>query len=159
MADKELSVSRLFSPRQIELATFLSGPFSAIYLLIANLKILGRHQLLKKVILIGVLILLCTTLAHIYLNQTYLGIALTKTDQGNSQNLENFLYTFIVWLFLKKHHLTKEEISASTQFEFRSNWKVLGFSLLGFGTLIIYGVFLLTVYAELGWIPRPAFLQ
>ena len=155
MADTELSVSRLFSPRQIELATFLSGPFSAIYLLIANLKILGRHQLLKKVILIGVLILLCTTLAHIYLDQSYSDHPYWE----KAQNLENFLYTFIVWLFLKKHHLTKEEISASTQFEFRSNWKVLGFSLLGFGTLIIFGVFLLTVYAELGWIPRPAFLQ
>ena len=155
MADTELSVSRLFSPRQIELATFLSGPFSAIYLLIANLKILGRHQLLKKVILIGVLILLCTTLAHIYLNQSYSDHLYWE----KAQNLENFLYTFIVWLFLKKHHLTKEEISASTQFEFRSNWKVLGFSLLGFGTSIIFGVFLLTVFAELGWIPRPAFLQ
>ena len=62
---------------------------------------------------------------HIYLDQSYSDHPYWE----KAQNLENFLYTFIVWLFLKKHHLTKEEISASTQFEFRSNWKVLGFSL------------------------------
>ena len=103
----------LYSPRQIEIATYLTGPVSAIYMLVKNYNILEQHRISRNVKYIGAFVFVI-----------YAVIALYFPFKVPFPILQGIPVLF-VWAVLKKYHMTKEEIIMLSPFSFRSNWSVL----------------------------------
>ncbi|MBU1438670.1 MAG: hypothetical protein KJ930_13170 [Gammaproteobacteria bacterium] len=106
----------IYSPRQIQLATFFGGPFAAAYFLKKGFEAIGKSELAKKAFYISLLF------------SFILLIGLPFLPEKMPNNSITLLYFIPVVLLLKNNYLTKDEIIASENFEFESSWKVFGLS-------------------------------
>ncbi|WP_448570005.1 hypothetical protein [Thalassotalea ganghwensis] len=115
----------IYSPRQIQAATFFGGPFAAAYFLKFSFESIDKHDLASKSFifsLIGSVLII--------------GI-LPFLPEKMPNNVIPLLYLIPVVALLKKHYFTKEQIIESEEFEIESSWKVAGISL---ASVILYGV-------------------
>lgn len=120
---------RIYSPRQIQVATFFGGPFAAAYFLKSSFESINKHELASKSFIFS---LISSVLI--------IGI-LPFLPEKMPNNVIPLLYLIPVVALLKKHYFTKEEIIDSKDFEIESSWKVAGISL---ASVIIYGVIALS---------------
>jgi hypothetical protein len=107
-------MSKMYSPTQIGVGTFLGGPIAAIYFLKTNFDTLGKTALSKKTLQIGVML----TFALI--------LALPFIPDSVPNNIIPIMYLIPVIMIVKNYQLTKEQILNSDEYAFQSNWKVVG---------------------------------
>jgi TonB family protein len=112
MEEAKPKADLLYSPRQIEIATFLASP-SAIYMLVKNYNVLEKDEYSRNVKYIGSLVFVLYLFTALYIHYE----VPTTILQG--------IPVFFVWAILQKHHMTKEEIIMLSPFNFQSNWKVI----------------------------------
>tara|TARA_B100000795_G_C22658698_1_gene383219 strand:+ start:41 stop:847 length:807 start_codon:yes stop_codon:yes gene_type:complete len=112
MEEAQPKTDLLYSPRQIEIATFLASP-SAIYMLVKNYNILEQNGYSRNVKYIGPLVFVLYVFTALYIPYE----VPTSILQG--------IPVFFVWAILQKYHMTKEEIIMLSPFNFQSNWKVI----------------------------------
>ena len=114
----------IYSPRQIQVATFLGGPFAAAYFLKSSFESINKQELASKsfiLSLIGSIIII--------------GI-LPFLPEKMPNNVIPLLYLIPVVALLKQHYFTKEEILESEDYQIESSWKVFGISLV---SVVLYG--------------------
>jgi TonB family protein len=121
MKEAQPKTDLLYSPRQIEIATFLASP-SAIYMLVKNYNVLEKDEYSRNVKYIGPLVFVLYVLTALYIPYE-VPISIL---QG--------IPVFFVWAILQKYHMTKEEIIMLSPFNFQSNWKVI---LVGIPALVV----------------------
>ena len=107
MEEAQPKTDLLYSPRQIEIATFLASP-SAIYMLVKNYNILEKNEYSRNVKYIGPLVFVLYVFTALYIPYE----VPTSILQG-------------IPVFFQKYHMTKEEIIMLSPFNFQSNWKVI----------------------------------
>jgi len=112
MEEAQPKTDLLYSPRQIEIATFLASP-SAIYMLVKNYNILEQNGYSRNVKYIGPLVFVLYVFTALYIPYE----VPTSILQG--------IPVFFVWAILQKYHMSKEEIIMLSPFNFQSNWKVI----------------------------------
>ena len=114
----------LYSPRQMEVATFLGGPMCAVYMLTVNFKRLEKPVYARNVLFIGLITVLLWHLVPL-------------TDK-----LPQVVYRIIPLLIVSgiclKYHISKQDILEEPLYIFRSNWKVLLVSIIGWILLFIF---------------------
>ena len=130
----------LYSPRQMEIATFFGGPLCAIYMLPANYKRLEKPKYALYAILIGSIIVILFMLG-----------AFHPLSQKIPQALYQAIPVTILWGICKKYHISKEDIIEDQRYIFRSNWTVFFVSIIGLILAIILIAFLgFFIYGVLG---------
>ncbi len=126
-------MKNIYSPRQIQLATFFGGPLTATYMLTKSFKDIGENKLAKQSLIISLVVSLLTL------------ISLPFSPEKMPNNVLPLLYLVPVIIVLKSHYLTKEEIVDSQSFGFKSSWNVFGLSIVGIVVYLILAFGLLTV--------------
>ena len=114
----------LYSPRQMEVATFLGGPMCAVYMLNVNFKRLEKPVYARNVLFIGLIIVLLWHLVPL-------------TDKI-PQVVYRIIPILIVSGICLKYHIAKQDILEAPLYIFRSNWKVLLVSIIGWILLFIF---------------------
>ena len=114
----------LYSPRQMEVATFLGGPMCAVYMLTVNFKRLEKPVYARNVLFIGLIIVLLWHLVPL-------------TDKI-PQVVYRIIPILIVSGICLKYHIAKQDILEAPLYIFRSNWKVLLVSIIGWILLFIF---------------------
>ena len=144
MEEAQPKTDLLYSPRQIEIATFFAGPVAAIYMLVKNYNILEQYEYSRNVKYIGSFLFVSELVAFRYIP---FDISFTAHQA---------IYLIFVLAILYKYHMKKAEISDSSALDFRSNWVVLLVTLLGFITELaielIVGL-LVIIAADVGLLP------
>jgi hypothetical protein len=132
--------ARLYSPRQIRIGTFLGGPIAAVYLLRANFLALNRTSEAHTTILCGIALL-----AGLLVLVPFL-----------PKHFPNFLIPILISIaagfVADKWQLSKQAIVDSGSYEFQSNWRLLGITLLSiiaFLLIIVVGIVSLTAFGQL----------
>src|SRR5271166_4121575 len=110
--------SRLYTPAQIRVGTFVGGPIAAAYLLRENFLRLGRGSEARTTVLWGVAL-------------TAALMALAPVLPKNVPNVViPLLYSIVAGSVAEKWQLRKQAIRDSGWYQIQSNWRVLGISLL-----------------------------
>lgn len=140
MSDIEQQKIMLYSPIQMQVATFLGGPLCGIYMLTANYKRLEKTEYERNVILIGSIMTVLWMLG-----------ALHPLFDNFPQVVYQAIPALMVWGICKKYHISKEDIIEEQRYTFRSNWTVFIVLIIGM-VLIVALMFPLSffVYAILG---------
>lgn len=112
-----------YSPRQIQVATFLGGPLAAAYFLKQSFEAIDRKDLAKKFFF-----------AYLIISAIIL-VILPFLPEETPNNIIPLVNLIPVVMLLKKHYLTKAEITESEEYKFESSWKVFGISL---ASLLVY---------------------
>jgi len=133
---------KLYSPAQAACGAFLGGPVALIYFLRKNFSALGNDSAASKTVGYGVLFILGLLALIPILPDRFPSIVFT------------IAYIFIAKSISENYQKKKQEIAESPEYDFHSNWRVLGFGLLcavGSGIAIIVPLLILV---ELGiWNP------
>ncbi len=126
ISDKQTSTfvkKKMYSPTQVGLGTFLGGPLAGTYFLKRNFDSLSKDIESKKTLIIGLIFSVAMITVLLILKDKF----------------PNFPYFSIVALYMapvmlvnKQNQLTKESIRDSSEYDFQSNWKVLGLSIAWF---------------------------
>jgi hypothetical protein len=124
----EEKMTKLYSPMQVSLATYLGGPLSAIYFLKVNFDARGESTFSKRVTFFGSLFTIM------------LIVAIPVISPHLSSSIIPLLYLFPVMFVVHKYQLSKQEISDSKEFSFHSNWRVCGLSILWMLAYLILAV-------------------
>tara|TARA_Y200000002_G_scaffold289773_1_gene243855 strand:- start:56 stop:514 length:459 start_codon:yes stop_codon:yes gene_type:complete len=142
----------LYSPRQMETATFFGGPLCGIYMLSANYKRLEKPHYALNVILIGSIILILFMLG-----------AFHPLSQKIPQAVYQAIPVLILWGICKKYHISKEDIIEEQRYTFRSNWTVFFVLIIGLILVLIlitllgffiYGVLGVPITLDLSHLPE-----
>lgn len=139
-SDVEDKTTKLYSPMQVSLATYLGGPLSAIYFLKVNFDALGKSTFAKRVTFFGALI----TILLIF--------AIPVISSHLSSSIIPLLYLFPVMFVVHKYQMSKIDISDSKEFSFHSNWRVCGMSILWMFVYLILAVLVKLALQSVGLI-------
>lgn len=138
--EKDGDVTRLFSPLQAGLAAFVGGPLAGTYAIRKNFLALGDTENAQRFSLAGLLITILLVLSGPFLPDNIPGTAIS------------IIWVVLTAQVLKKYHPSKEEIAASSEYDFKSNWTVAGAAL---ACLLITAACLVVwagVAVALGWL-------
>ena len=121
-------MSKMYSPKQVGVGTFIGGPFAAIYFLKGNFDVLGKEDLSKNTLQIG----LAASLLML--------VIMPFIPDATPDMLLPMLYIIPTLIVVKNHQMTKEQILSSNDYEFQSNWKVFGMSIAWLLLFIVISV-------------------
>ncbi|UTW46100.1 hypothetical protein KFE80_04175 [bacterium SCSIO 12696] len=107
----------MYSPKQVACGT-IGGPVGLIYFLAANFKAMGREDLRKKTLWLGISLIVVLIIMLPFLPDDVPSTPFT------------IAYIIIAYQVADKHQMTKQAIMDSESHDFHSNWKVLGLGLL-----------------------------
>ncbi len=110
-------MSKIYSPNQIAIGTFLGGPLAAIFFLKRNFDTLGKEELSKQTLKIGLVVSLIIIAILPYL------------PEATPSILIPMLYLFPTIMVVKTFQISKDEIMNAEEYSFQSSWKVFGISL------------------------------
>lgn len=133
-------MKQVYSPVQIGIGTYLGGPFAAMYFLKSNFDALEKHDYSKMTIQIGALVSVLLFLILPFLPESF------------PNNVIPIAYLIPVLLVVKKHQLTKEDISESEEYDFQSSWKAFGLSVLSLLAFFVMAMAVLFSFDSLGLI-------
>lgn len=110
-------IVKLYSPIQVACGT-IGGPVGLIYFLKANFAALGYHQLERRTLLAGFVLMPALLISTILLPEDFPGFP--------------FAIAYIVSALYvsSRHQMTRKAILDSPNHEFHSNWRVLGIGIL-----------------------------
>jgi hypothetical protein len=129
-----MKVNKLYSPRQSTMAAFFGGPLAAVYVVRNNYTELGKEASARSAIAWGSLLVLALLLVLPFLPEKFPNTAIPLA------------YSLAVGQLVEKLQLSKEAIRESEQYDFESNWRVAGVSVLSlllFLVLMVAWMFLL----------------
>jgi hypothetical protein len=109
---------KIFTPLQIRLGAFVGGPFAAVYFLYKNFIELENIDYSKKTIFLGLGFSFMILLLSPFLSERFPRYILPIS------------YSFLAGYFAQTFQMSKQSISTSTKFDFQSNWKVAGISIV-----------------------------
>ncbi len=131
-------MKKMYSPNQISIGTYLGGPFAAIYFLKRNFDALNKEDLSKKTMQTGIFF-------------SIIILAIMPFIPENTPNiLIPMLYLIPVMMVVEKHQMKKAEILESSEYDFQSNWKVFGMSIVWLFAFLVVAIILLTVLESAG---------
>ena len=125
--------TKIYSPKQIQLGSFLGGPLAMLYFLKMNFDALGNKKGSKMVLIWGsvfnlLLFASLPFLSSIKFPHYVLPVA----------------YAIAAMQIAEKYQLSKQYILDSSQYGFQSNWNIVGVSVVGIiAFAVIYGLPLL----------------
>jgi hypothetical protein len=127
---------RLYSPAQAVCGALLGGPVGLVYFLHANFDALENDRLKKKTLVFGIVFILS------------LLVILSLLPEGFPSAPFTILYAVAAHYIAKRYQITKQGIIDSPQYDFHSNWRVFGISILcGVGSaLLIAGPIFVLLY-------------
>ncbi len=135
-------VRKLFSPNQGAIGAFLLGPLTGLFILQANFAALDEPARRGKTLVYGMLASLAVATLSPFIPENIPAV------------MFGLLYMFPTRYVMEKFHPSKQQIIDSPNFEFRSNWLVLGIGLLGITVYMIVIIAVLLTYMLLGWVPK-----
>lgn len=121
-------VQRLYTPRQVQMGSFLGGPLAAVYFLWKNFQTLGNSNGAKWTRRYGVGICIL------------FGLLLPWLPERTPQYILPIGYSWLAYYLVVKFHRSKEQIQENPGLGFHSNWRVTGVALaalLSFATPVM----------------------
>jgi len=110
-------VRKVYSPTQIVCST-LGGPIGLIYFLASNFSTLNNEELKNKTIKYGIALILAL-------------IIILPLLPDDVSSLPFTIFYIVVGRYVsEKYQMKKVDIESAEGFDFHSNWRVLGLSLL-----------------------------
>jgi hypothetical protein len=129
---KVVAKTRMYTPTQIALATFCSGPLAAIYTLRKNFTAMGDRRHAGRTLAWGIAITVTCIALIPFVPQGIFSLAIALG------------YTFAAVRLANKLQLTKDGIEKSGSYNVQSNWNVVAvaaLSLIGF--FVVAGIIFL----------------
>jgi len=108
----------LYSPLQAAAGAFLGGPVGLIYFIHANFAALGNEEHKKKTLIYGGMLLVALLVILPLLPEWFPSLPFT------------IAYVIAARYVVDNYQVSKQGIIDSPQYDFHSNWRVVGFSLL-----------------------------
>jgi hypothetical protein len=119
MNSEEQRVKRkLYSPMQAMTAAFCGGPIAVAYMLKQNFEAMNNAKFAYNSMVIGLLISLALVAIIPFIPEEVPNISI------------GMVWIVITHLIMNKYQLSKDQIVASSEYEFQSNWSVVAVSLL-----------------------------
>jgi hypothetical protein len=109
---------RIYSPWQAGAGAGLGGPLGLIYFLRANFLSLGKEESARKTVIYGLIFFVAVAVAILILPDSFPSFPFTVG------------YVVIAWRVAEQYQLSKQQIIDSPEYEFHSNWRVVGIGLL-----------------------------
>jgi len=124
---------KLYSPAQTAWGAFLGGPVGLISFLGENFSALGNKSAVSKTIGYGVLLIIGLLALLLILPEWF------------PSTVFSVIYILITWSISENYQKRKQEIAESPEYDFHSNWRVLGLGLLCMvgSAIVLVGPFLL----------------
>ncbi len=119
---------KLYSPTQVTVASFVGGPFAAVYTLWMNFRALGDAAEARMTLIWGFVFVMAV-----------FGI-LPALPEGFPNYVLPVIYSLGARLVAERFHLTKQAIRESERYGFQSNWNVLGISVAFLLAFIVLAV-------------------
>lgn len=140
-ASRKEAPVRIYSPRQVACGT-IGGPVGLMYFLMANFDALGQPSRKNRVLNLGILFILALIIILPLLPEDMSSVPFTTA------------YIAIAYYVAERYQMNKQQIKTSEDYEFHSNWRVLGLGLLCLvGSVIaIMGPLMLLVMTGI-WVP------
>lgn len=110
--------SLLYSPTQVAAGALLGGVCGLIYFLWANFDILGNERLARRTLWLGSILFVAMAAIALNLPRNFSGLSIA------------IIYVVIGRYVAEKFQMSKTAIAESRNFDFRSNWRVLGYGLI-----------------------------
>jgi hypothetical protein len=126
-------MNKVYSPTQIALGTFLGGPLAAIYFLKGNFDVLGKEDLSKRTLQIGMAVSLVIMAILPFL------------PEATPNTLIPMLYLIPVIMIVKNHQMTKDEIISADEYSFQSSWKVFGVSIAWMLAFLVVAILFMSI--------------
>lgn len=121
--------TKVYSPAQVACGALIGGPVGLIYFLMSNFDNLGKEQAKNQTLNWGALGIVALIITMPFLPDWFPSFPFT------------IAYILIARFVAEKHQLNKEDIIASAEYRFYSNWNVFGMGLLCLiGTVLVLGV-------------------
>lgn len=119
---------KIYSPNQMICGAFLGGPIGAVFLLYKNFAALGNKSAAKRTVIWGIAF------------NALLLVSIPFLPKNFPNEIIPIAYTCAAEQIARHRQMTKRAILDSSQYEFQSNWRVLGVSM---GFLVAYCVLIL----------------
>ncbi len=120
------SVVEVYSPTQVACGAFVGGPVGLTYFLMSNFDSLGNYTAKTKALYSGIALLVVLMCLLPFLPDNFPNLPFTIG------------YVIAARYVAENYQIKKSEINASEVYDFRSNWKVFGVSLLcAIGSMIL----------------------
>jgi uncharacterized membrane protein len=131
----------VYSPTQVACGT-IGGPVGLIYFLMSNFEALEQKERKKNTLLAGIAFIVVLIALVPFLPENFPNISFT------------IAYIIIAHQVAEKYQMTKADIMNSGQYDFHSNWRVLGIGLLCMlaSVVIIMGSLMLLMLTGI-WVP------
>jgi len=127
---------RLYSPQQAAGGAFLGGPVGVIYFIWANFRALGNEAAARSTLGYGLLGLVVVLILVVILPEGIPNVPFT------------IAYVVIAQQVVTKLQVSKQQIIDTPEYDFHSNWRVLGLGLLSLlGSIACLGLPLLLIGA------------
>ncbi|MCE9686345.1 hypothetical protein LZP73_08985 [Shewanella sp. AS16] len=132
-------MKKIYSPLQAASGALLGGPIAAVVFIKNNFDTLANVELSKKTLSFGTVFILCVLAMLPFL----------------PEKLPNYLIPILMGVsvrsIVEKYQLTKEDIKNSEEFDFHSNWRVFGLSLLFMVLFLVVGLGYLMMLSLFGF--------
>lgn len=109
--------TKIYSPNQVACGT-LGGPVGLVYFLYANFQTLNQEEMKKKALLWGSIFIAVLVFCLPFIPEEIPSSAFTA------------VYIVLGKMTAENYQMKKEDIIASEDYEFHSNWRVFGLSIL-----------------------------
>ena len=123
-----IEIKKMYSPTQVAVGTFVGGPLTIAFLMGANFNALGRSDLKTKTwlwVLAGTVLMVTISM---FLPSNIGGIPVSGALAVLAYQLTN------------SKQLSKVDIETAIDYEFQSNWRVFGFSLLAILLVFVFAI-------------------
>ena len=120
--------SKLYTPMQVKVGSFVFGPFAALWFLRSNFIALGMSEEARKTTQAGILI--CGALLAF----------LPFLPERFPKMVVPIAYTVLAGQIAEKHQLSKPAILESDRYSIQSNWLVTDIGLLAIATFFLLAV-------------------
>ena len=108
---------KMYSPNQVFLGSFFGGPLAMLYFLWANFKTLGKSKEAKYTVIYGIAFALALILFLRFVPEQIPGA------------IAQCIYSFVALIMVDTLQMSRDEIRATNNYSFQSNWRVLAYIL------------------------------
>lgn len=131
---------KVYTPTQVACGALVGGPIGLVYFLWANFKSLMQESKAKNTLLIGIVAVV------------FFVFTLPFIPDGIPSSVSTVVYILIGKFVAERMQMTKDDIFASENHDFFSNWRVFGLGLvcLAGSTIVILVPIFTLVYV--GWL-------
>lgn len=128
-----MTKNRLYSPRQATVASFIGGPFAALYVVRTNFEEMGRQAAARSALIYGLAFVAALFAILPFLPEKFPNYVIPLA------------YSLAVGQIVEYKQLSRSAIRQSDHYEFQSNWRVMTVSAVSLvlGLVLIVGWMLL----------------